>query len=176
MGSVYDRNGNTLASTDADGRRVYLQDETARRALSQTGGDTAGMSGTGVEPYYSATLLDLSGNLIDRLRELFTGSEHKGSSVQITVDAELTAYIASVFPKGYEGAVCVINYKTGEILAIVSMPEYDPASLDTDIRICFVFICPERVIICLACSCSSSCGVAGAVFLFISPRKSLSSS
>ena len=130
MGSITDRNGNLLATTNENGQRVYLQNELARRALSQTVGDTRGMSGTGVETYYSATLLDLSGSLIDRLRELVTGAEHKGSSVQLTVDAELTAYIASVFPEGYEGAVCVVNYKTGEILAMVSKPDYDPVLVE----------------------------------------------
>ena len=130
MGSITDRNGSLLATTNENGQRIYLQDEQARRALSQTVGDTAGMSGTGIETYYSSTLLDLSGSLIDRLRELLTGAEHKGSSVQITVDARLTAAIASAFPEGYEGAVCVMNYKTGEILAMVSKPDYDPVLVE----------------------------------------------
>ena len=131
MGDVLDRNGNILATTNGSGQRIYLQDESARRALSQTVGDTAGMSGTGVESFYASTLLDLSGSLVDRLRELFTGSEHKGSSVQITIDAELQAYISSIFPEGYDGAVCVTNYKTGEILAMVSLPDYDPAAIES---------------------------------------------
>ena len=130
MGSITDRNGNLLATTNESGQRIYLQDVKARRALSQVVGDTAGMSGTGVETFYSATLLDLSGSLIDRLRELLTGAEHKGSSIQLTVDAELSAYIASIFPAGYNGAVCVTNYKTGELLAMVSLPNYDPVEIE----------------------------------------------
>lgn len=129
-GDITDRDGVTLASTREDGEREYLSNETARRALSQTVGDTAGMSGAGVESFYSATLLDLSTSLTDRLSEVFNSARHVGSSIQITVDAELQTNIAALFPKGYSGAVCILNYKTGEILAMVSMPNYDPYALN----------------------------------------------
>ena len=128
-GEITDRDGNVLATNDADGARVYLENTAARRALSQTVGDTAGMSGTGIETFYSSTLLDISTSLVDRLSDLFHSQSHVGSSIRITVDGPLQAYIASVFPEGYRGAVCVTNYKTGEILAMVSMPNYDPYDL-----------------------------------------------
>ena len=128
-GDITDRDGNTLATINADGERVYAENETARRALSQTVGDTAGMSGTGVETYYSSALLDISTSLVDRLGELFSGAAHTGNSIQLTIDARLQAYISSIFPDGYSGAVCVINYQTGEILAMVSEPTYDPYDL-----------------------------------------------
>ena len=128
-GDITDRDNVTLASTNADGKREYLSNATARRALSQTVGDTAGMSGAGVESFYSATLLDLSTSLTDRLSEIFNSARHVGSSIRITVDAELQTNIASLFPQGYSGAVCITNYKTGEIIAMVSMPNYDPYSL-----------------------------------------------
>ena len=124
-GDITDRTGMTLATTDASGVRQYLDNEHARRALSQTVGDVNGMS-AGIESFYSATLMDISTSLSDRLSEVFSDTRHVGSSVQLTVDAKLQAYIASVFPQGYSGAVCVTNYKTGEILAMVSMPNYDP--------------------------------------------------
>lgn len=131
-GDITDRDGVVLATTDDEGKRVYLENTAARRALSQTVGDTAGMSGTGIESFYSATLLDLSTGLTDRLSELFNDARHVGSSVQITVDAQLQAAVAAAFPSGYKGAVCVTNYKTGEILAMVSMPNYDPYVLSSD--------------------------------------------
>ena len=129
MGDITDRDGNTLAHTASDGTRQYLTNEAGRRALSQTIGDQMGMSGTGVENYYSSTLLNISGSLVDKLRSAFSGEERVGSGIQLTIDAELTAYISSIFPEGKNGAVCVINYKTGEILAWVSRPDYDPADL-----------------------------------------------
>jgi len=129
-GDITDRDGNLLATTAEDGTRRYTENTAARRALSQTVGDTAGMSGTGIETFYSATLLDISTSLLDRLSELFNSARHVGSSIQITVDGPLQAYIAEAFPDGYRGAVCVTNYRTGEILAMVSMPNYDPYDLN----------------------------------------------
>ena len=63
------------------------------------------------------------------MRSAFSGEERVGSSIQLTIDGELTAYISSIFPEGKNGAVCVINYRTGEVLAWVSKPDYDPADL-----------------------------------------------
>ena len=125
-GDITDRDGTILATTNDDGRRVYAENEAARKALSQTVGDTAGMSGTGIEVYYSSTLMEISGSFADRLSALFNNQESVGGSVQISVDGPLQAYISSIFPEGYNGAVCVTNYKTGEILAMVSEPTYDP--------------------------------------------------
>lgn len=125
-GDVTDRDGIVLATTDSEGKRTYLDNTSARRALAVTVGDTAGMSGTGVEGYYSAELLDISDSLAERLSALFNGIDRKGSSIQLTVDAKLSAYIAKQFPDGYRGAVCVTNYRTGEVLAMVSLPDYDP--------------------------------------------------
>ena len=128
-GDISDRDGNLLATTAEDGSREYLSNTEARRALSQTVGDTAGMSGTGIETFYSATLMDISTSLVDRLSEMFNQRRHVGSSIQLTIDGPLQAWIADRFPEGYRGAVCVMNYKTGEILAMVSMPNYDPYDL-----------------------------------------------
>lgn len=125
-GDITDRDGNLLATTASDGSRQYTQNEQARRALSQTVGDIAGMSGVGVETFHSSELMDISTSLLDRLSEQFHGADHKGSSIQLTIDGRLQATIAGEFPQGYKGAVCVINYKTGEILAMVSKPDYDP--------------------------------------------------
>ena len=125
-GDITDRDGKVLATTDDEGSRQYLKNETARRALSQTVGDTRGMSGTGVETFHSSTLMDISTSLTGRLSELISDSRHVGNSIQLTIDAELQAYVSSIFPEGYKGAVCIMNYKTGEILAMVSKPDYDP--------------------------------------------------
>ena len=130
-GDILDRDGEILATTK-DGARVYPENETVRRALAVTVGDTAGMSGTGVEGFYSSQLLDISDSLLSRLSALFHGESRKGSSIELTIDGRLTALIASKFPSGYRGAVCVTNWRTGEVLAWVSKPDYDPLLAGTD--------------------------------------------
>lgn len=129
-GDISDRDGMTLATT-IDAKRTYFSNEDIRRALAVTLGDTAGMSGTGVEGYYSSQLLDISDSMVERLGALVSGAERKGSSVQLTIDAQLTAKIAALFPDGYRGAVNVLNYRTGEVLAMVSAPDYDPYTPST---------------------------------------------
>lgn len=124
-GDITDRNGLTLATTQ-DGSRVYPEDARIRRALAATVGDTLGMSGTGVEGYFSSQLLDLSDSLVERLGALTGDAQRKGNSIQLTIDARLTAYVSEIFPEGYRGAVVIQNYATGEVLAWVSKPDYDP--------------------------------------------------
>lgn len=128
-GDITDRNGVTLASTDQKGIRTYIANKTTRRALSHTTGDRSNMSGTGVETMQASVLYDISGSFVDRLLQIYTGAGKRGNDVQLTVDAVLTDSIARKFPEGYEGAVVVMNYRTGEILAMVSKGEYDPADV-----------------------------------------------
>ena len=130
-GDITDRTGIVLATTGNDGSRLYLENAAARRALSQTVGDTQGMAGASVETFHSATLMNISTSLGGRLSEIISGAKHTGKSVQLTLDSYLQTYISSIFPEGYKGAVCIYNYKTGEIMAMVSKPDYDPNDILT---------------------------------------------
>lgn len=133
MGTITDRGGVTLAYTDSDGNRRYASDSTVRLALSQTVGDTMSMSGTGVQTFFASTLVGMSGSIIDRTWQWLSGETTRGDDIQLTVDAALSAYIAESFPSGCKGAVVLLNYKTGETLSMVSMPEYDPANLGAEV-------------------------------------------
>ncbi|MDO4740300.1 MAG: penicillin-binding transpeptidase domain-containing protein [Eubacteriales bacterium] len=129
MGDITDRYGVLLATTDAQGERRYNADEALRRSVSQTVGDQLSMSGTGVESYHANLLTGFSGSVLDRMSAALTGKSYTGDNITLTIDANLCRYISEAFPVGYQGAVCVINYKTGEVLAMVSKPDYDPQAL-----------------------------------------------
>ena len=133
MGSITDRDGYMLAWTDELGERQYSTDMSVRLALSQTVGDMMGMSGTGVQAFHAGTLVGMSGSIIDRTWQWLSGEQSRGDDIRLTVDATLCSAIRRAFPSGYNGAVVVLNYKTGEILAMVSMPEYDPSHLGADV-------------------------------------------
>lgn len=133
MGTVTDRDGYVLAYTDTDGERRYSSDMSIRLAVSQTVGDTMSMSGTGVQTFFAGTLVGMSGSIIDRTWQWLSGEDTRGDDIQLTLDAQLSGVIARAFPSGYNGAAVVLNYKTGEILAMVSMPEYDPENLGTEV-------------------------------------------
>lgn len=65
-----------------------------------------------------------------RLADLFTGEDTEGGNVRLTLRHRLqqAAYNAMV-ERGYTGAAVALNPSTGEILAMVSTPSYDPSPL-----------------------------------------------
>jgi peptidoglycan glycosyltransferase len=68
--------------------------------------------------------------LLRRSIDLFTGEPTKGANVEVTIDpkAQKAAYDA-LRNSGKRGAVIALDPKTGAILAMVSLPTYDPAEL-----------------------------------------------
>ncbi|MFW0170291.1 peptidoglycan D,D-transpeptidase FtsI family protein [Rothia sp. P5766] len=86
---------------------------------------------TGLE---SAMNEQLTGNsdaqFYDRLAQMFTGGSSQGASVELTIDPELQQ-LAYTLLDGHKGAIVALNPKTGEILAMVSTPSYDPNALSS---------------------------------------------
>ncbi|SEG77379.1 peptidoglycan glycosyltransferase [Nonomuraea solani] len=68
--------------------------------------------------------------LLRRSIDLFTGEPTRGASVDLTIDpkAQKAAYDA-LRQSGRRGAVVALDPKTGGILAMVSLPTYDPTEL-----------------------------------------------
>lgn len=117
-GTILDRDGDVLTEVK-DGVRVYYPDATVRRATVHAVGDGSGYIGTGALTAFA-----------DRLSgyNLITGGYSplgSGRNLTLTLDAYLnvTAYNAM---DGRQGTVGVYNYKTGDILCMVSTPSFDP--------------------------------------------------
>ena len=135
-GSVSDRNGGVLASsqvhTGQDGalttKRVYAQNADVRRAVVHAVGDMRGTVKNAAENFMAEYLYGVNMSFSERLTQLRTGNVLHGNNVTLTLDSGLAAYIASVFPQGKNGAVVVMNYKTGELYALSSFPNFDPAA------------------------------------------------
>lgn len=123
-GDILDRSGTVLATTDDEGNRVYIDDKSTRLSLAHVIGDSYGLTGSGAESLFANYILGMDSGLFERLGALFTGQKQRGSSVKLTVDAELNDYAASLFGD-YNGAAVVMNYKTGEIYCMVSLPTFD---------------------------------------------------
>jgi peptidoglycan glycosyltransferase len=85
----------------------------------------------GVEKTMDSVLNGSDGRLfVRRLSDLITGREPSGASVELTIDSAVqrVAY-EQLTSRGYTGAVVAIKPSTGEILAMVSTPSYDPNRL-----------------------------------------------
>ncbi|WP_312691801.1 penicillin-binding transpeptidase domain-containing protein [Caproiciproducens sp.] len=129
-GKILDRNNVVLAKSE-NGKRVYNSDETVRRAMLHTVGDSQGYISTGIQYNYRS---ELSGyNIVTGLASP-TGKSG-GSDIKLTLDSSLCKLALQKLGSS-SGAVAIYNYKTGEMLCSVSSPNFDPSNppkdLDTD--------------------------------------------
>ncbi|MBQ8201445.1 MAG: penicillin-binding protein 2 [Clostridia bacterium] len=129
-GDIYDRSGVVLAST-VDGVRTYQPSEEARRAIVHLLGDDEGQVSNGVEGFQTAYLYGFRASLAERINSLFSGEPRRGDNVTLTIDSKLCTAITRYFSsrslsRGKNGAAVVMNYKTGELIAMVSLSSFDP--------------------------------------------------
>ncbi|MBQ9198168.1 MAG: penicillin-binding protein 2 [Clostridia bacterium] len=127
-GNIYDRAGVLLASSDPEtGARVYPGDEAQRKSLAHVVGNARGTVKNAVETFMADYLYGANMSYSERFAQTMRGKLH-GDDVTLTIDSGLQRFIGDIFPDGKNGAVVVMNYKTGEIYAMNSFPSFDPAS------------------------------------------------
>ncbi len=119
-GDILDTNGVVLAHSE-NGKRIYHNDATLRKAVLHTVGDNSTHIATAVQTLYRDELYGY--NFIFGTNFLETFSQPK--NIQLTIDSELCKKALTLLGS-HRGAVCLYNYKTGEILCMVSAPTYDP--------------------------------------------------
>ena len=129
MGTVKDRDGTVLAYTDENGARRYHSSRDTRMAVSQVVGDSGGKVSTGVDTFHAQYMLGFRSSIFERVGDAVTGTPQRGDDLTLTISERLSRYITEQFPSGKRGAVVVLNYQTGEILAMVSLPQFDPTNL-----------------------------------------------
>ena len=118
-GTVSDRNGEVLLECTRDGFKYSDYYET-RRATVHAVGDPDGNIASGAINVFKSQLIgyDLMNGIYDTSR--------MGKKIRLTIDAE--ANVAAYEALGRRtGLVGVYNWKTGEILCMVSTPTFDPA-------------------------------------------------
>lgn len=121
-GSVYDCNGVALAYSK-DGKRLYNESSTIRKATLHAVGDTSSFIATGVQSIYSS---QLSG--YDFVNGVYNLKKYnRGNDINLTLDAEVCRTAYNAFD-GKKGTIGVYNYKTGKIVCMVSTPSYDPSN------------------------------------------------
>ncbi|MBK8091478.1 MAG: hypothetical protein IPK32_05670 [Verrucomicrobiaceae bacterium] len=112
-GRILDRHGKVLAETTQEKVRNYPLKALAAQVLGYTGktkwNDPTPIGCTGLEKQYDADL-------------------NAGKDITLSLDARLQAITTrAMLDSGYNrGAAVVLDPRTGEILAMVSLPNYDP--------------------------------------------------
>lgn len=127
-GSIYAADGTVLAYTDVgeDGTeaRVYPYGETFAHVI---GYSTYGRSG--VEEQANYYLLHTNAPLALRVINGRTGTKNPADDVYTTLDVGLQEAARKAM-RGRSGAVIVTEVDTGRILAMVSLPDYDPNRIE----------------------------------------------
>ena len=117
-GALYDRHGELLMRNTANGM-VFNDSADIRAGCMHITGDTDNNIATGANRVFVERLIGY-----DFINGIYT-LNNAGKDIYLTLDSSLcaTAYTALA---GRKGTVGVYNYKTGEILCMVSSPTYDP--------------------------------------------------
>lgn len=112
-GTITDRNGVLLFDGETG---AYADDSVIRLATLHAVGDDYGNIPSAAKVLFSQYMASYNP---------ITGTGSQGNQVALTIDAQLncTAYEAL---NGRHGTVAVYNYKTGEIVCMVSSPTFDP--------------------------------------------------
>ncbi len=116
-GALLDRNGVTLAYFDAT-ESSFSSDRDTRMACYHVTGDYWGRTGTGILSRYWQDLQDYS---------LITGTTRAENGIlQLNTDAALNKVILENLGEESKGCMLLCNYRTGELLGMVSTPTVDP--------------------------------------------------
>ena len=115
-GTIYDVNGTKLAENTKDGIN-YNDDAAIRRATVHTVGDRNRSISSSAESAFQSKLVGYN---------IITGVYDSGNrDLYLTIDADICK-AANEALAGRSGTVGVYNYETGDILCLVSSPNFDP--------------------------------------------------
>ncbi|SEF59823.1 Cell division protein FtsI/penicillin-binding protein 2 [Caloramator fervidus] len=138
-GSIMDRNGKTIAFSKKvknNQVRIYNDGEVFAHVV---GYNSPVYGKTGIELLYNDALqgntfyYNILGSIFRKFVQTIEG-EKRGSDVILTLDYELQKKAYRLL-KDNKGALVVLNPKTGEILALVSKPSFDPEKVDKNFKV-----------------------------------------
>lgn len=118
-GKILDKNDEILAQT-LGGKRVYHHDADVRRAMLHIVGDGSALIPTSIQSRYSTELFGYNFVTGFGAPEYFITNQ----DIKLTVDSKICATVAKSF-KDKKGTALAYNYRTGELICMVSSPGYD---------------------------------------------------
>lgn len=130
-GSIIDRDGNILVYSekkDDTNIRYYKYGSLYSHTIGYSDRE---YGKAGLELQYNNILLDINDNkAINEFKNIVAPSTN-GNTLKLTLDHE-TQIKAKDLLKGRKGAIVAMNPTTGEVYAMVSLPDFDTANLNVD--------------------------------------------
>ena len=118
-GVIKDRDGNVLISNSKDGETQYNEDYSTRCAMVHVTGDAHGNIATGANVVMRDKMVGY--NFITGVYS----ASGEGRTVNLTVDNHISE-VANNALGNRNGTVGIYNYRTGDVVCMVSSPNYDP--------------------------------------------------
>lgn len=130
-GTIYDRNGNILAYSQKDesGKQVRIYNYPESSA-PVTGYSSTTYGKTGIEKSFNKELLAISDENFSQFRKMVVKND-TGNNLHLSLDQTIQNIVYS-YLKSYKASCVVMNPSTGEVLAMVSSPSFNPNTLDND--------------------------------------------
>lgn len=132
-GQIITSDGIVIARSDPsdDNFRFQRSYPKGEEYAAITGYYSQNYGATGIEQAYNEVLAGNSPQLVlNQLGDTLTGRDPRGGNVELTIAPKIqsTAYEAMV-AKGYVGSVVALRPQTGQVLAMVSTPAFNPNPL-----------------------------------------------
>jgi len=126
-GSILSRDGDVLARTVENEAGKDVREYPYQNLFSHTVGYT-GNGKYGIEAQANYDLLQAHITTTEKIQNDINGDKNPADNVITTLDLELQQAASDAMGM-YKGAIVVTNPKTGEILAMVSKPDFDPETI-----------------------------------------------
>ncbi|MDR5659726.1 penicillin-binding transpeptidase domain-containing protein [Serpentinicella sp. ANB-PHB4] len=127
-GRIFDRNTILLADTEVIGgvpTRIYPHNNLYSHVI---GYNSKQYGRTRLESHFNDTLMGLTDSPVSRIREQITGDMIQGNDLILTIDHELQS-TAERLLRWKRGSIVALQPNTGEVLAMVSKPDFNPNTL-----------------------------------------------
>jgi penicillin-binding protein A len=132
-GTIFDRNDDELVTSEKSDNQTVTRRYLYPEMYSALGYSSLRYGVSGAEAAFNTILRgdDLQHNFGDQFLGDLMHSPQQGSDIRLTFDRKIQAEIAQDM-SNYQGAVVVLSIPQGEVLALVSLPTYDPNTLDAN--------------------------------------------
>lgn len=137
-GDILDRNNTVLATTKkgsytdpktGESKQGYYRAYSSKcKYASHVVGFHNEYGRAGAEAFHIKYLMGYNNNIFERIYQKAFLSQERGNDIVLTIDIQLQEYISELLGNR-KGSVVILNPKTGEILAMISKPSFDPNNI-----------------------------------------------